>query len=51
MPEVFTEAFVAVIFFHGTYRGSFHGSFFKASVEENYYLFSLIYYLLPRKLP
>ena len=27
MPEAFTEAFVAVIFFHGSYRGSFHGRF------------------------
>ena len=25
MPEAFTEAFVAVIFFHGSYRGSFDG--------------------------
>ena len=25
MPEAFTEAFVAVISFHGSYRGSFHG--------------------------
>ena len=44
MPEAFTEAFVAVIFFHRSYRGSFHGIWFlKASVEEKCYLLFLIF--------
>ena len=29
MPKAFTEAFVAVIFFHESYRGAFMGDFLK----------------------
>ena len=30
MPEAFTQAFVAVIFFHRSYRGSYHGFVFES---------------------
>ena len=47
MSEDFTEAFVAVIFFHGSYRGSFHGIFFlKLPWKKNiiHYLLFTIYF-------
>ena len=53
MPEAFTEAFVAVRFFHGSYRGSFHGIFvlkllWKKAITR--YVLLQICCLLPRKL-
>ena len=37
MPEAFTEAFVAVIFFHGSYLKLPWNFVLKASVEKKYY--------------
>ena len=40
MPEAFTEAFVAVLFFHGSYRGSFHGVFVLELLQKK----TIVYY-------
>ena len=50
MPGTFTEALMAIIFFLGSYRGSYHGSLVS---WENILVCSLfkIYCLLPLKLP
>ena len=51
MPEAFTEAFVAVVFLQGSYRGSFQRDFFLKLPWKNIFIYYLLFIINFRKLP